>query len=102
MLKYMKLYATTTSERASKGQGGNNFLNIDIFVGSTKNSIPFASFRVEKGVSPDTDKPAFILLENETGEIVRWQEIEEKGEKQKGESLCNFCGMGGYPCDCEE
>lgn len=26
----MKLYATTTSERASKGQGGNERLNIDI------------------------------------------------------------------------
>ena len=26
----MKLYATTTSERASKGQGGNEYLNIDI------------------------------------------------------------------------
>lgn len=26
----MKLYATTTSERASKGQGGNNFLTITI------------------------------------------------------------------------
>ena len=28
----MKLYATTTSERASKGQGGNDFLNININV----------------------------------------------------------------------
>lgn len=26
----MKLYATTTSERASKGQGGNDFLDINI------------------------------------------------------------------------
>ena len=26
----MKLYSTTTSERASKGQGGNQFLSIDI------------------------------------------------------------------------
>jgi hypothetical protein len=26
----MKLYATTTSERASKGQGGNEFLQINI------------------------------------------------------------------------
>lgn len=26
----MKLYATTTSERASKGQGGNEYLEIDI------------------------------------------------------------------------
>lgn len=27
----MKLYATTTSERASKGQGGNEFIDIVIF-----------------------------------------------------------------------
>lgn len=27
---FMKLYATTTSERASKGQGGNQFLKIEI------------------------------------------------------------------------
>ena len=26
----MKLYATTTSERASKGQGGNDYLIIDV------------------------------------------------------------------------
>ena len=26
----MLLYATTTSERASKGQGGNDFLSLDI------------------------------------------------------------------------
>lgn len=28
----MKLYATTTSERATKGQGGNDFLINDIFI----------------------------------------------------------------------
>jgi hypothetical protein len=27
----MKLYATTTSERASKGQGGNDYLDIRIY-----------------------------------------------------------------------
>ena len=26
----MKLYATTTSERASKGQGGNEYLEIEV------------------------------------------------------------------------
>lgn len=28
----MKLYATTTSERATSGQGGNQFLTIDILI----------------------------------------------------------------------
>jgi len=35
----MKLYATITSERASKGQGGNNFLQIDVFAGSNKGRL---------------------------------------------------------------
>lgn len=32
----MKLYATVTSERASKGQGGNKYLDIDITVGDAE------------------------------------------------------------------
>ncbi len=32
----MKLYATTTSERASKGQGGNEYLKIELLVGNAK------------------------------------------------------------------
>ena len=32
----MKLYAKTTSERASKGQGGNEYLDIDITVGENR------------------------------------------------------------------
>lgn len=32
----MKLYATVTSERASKGQGGNNFLDVALLVGDAR------------------------------------------------------------------
>ena len=35
----MKLYATITSERATKGQGGNQFINIDLLIGEAKNPI---------------------------------------------------------------
>ena len=35
----MKLYATITSERATKGQGGNQFINIDLLIGDAKNPI---------------------------------------------------------------
>lgn len=35
----MKLYATTTSERASKGQGGNKEIVIDIRAGSTAREL---------------------------------------------------------------
>jgi len=83
----MKLYCTATSERASKSQGGNNYLDIEIFTGSRKKSIPLASFRVEKGLSPDTDKPAYILRENETGEVIRWQDIQPKQKKNRAKKV---------------
>jgi hypothetical protein len=35
----MKLYATTTSERASKGQGGNKEIAITVHAGSRDNSF---------------------------------------------------------------
>ena len=35
----MKLYATTTSERASKGQGGNKFLKIELSAGDKNNPV---------------------------------------------------------------
>lgn len=35
----MKLYAKVSSERATKGQGGNQFINIDLLVGSADNPI---------------------------------------------------------------
>jgi len=43
----MKLYATTTSERASKGQGGNKYLDIKIYVGNAKNPYLLTSLKVE-------------------------------------------------------
>ena len=45
----MKLYATTTSERASKGQGGNRYLDIDIY--TTNREKP--THHVHVIVSPD-------------------------------------------------
>ena len=47
----MKLYATTTSERASKGQGGNDYLNIDLKVHDRDVSIG----SVELYLNKDTD-----------------------------------------------
>lgn len=42
----MKLYATIASERASKGQGGNKFLDIEIRCGSASDSQLLASLTV--------------------------------------------------------
>jgi len=32
----MKLYATTTSERATKGQGGNEYINFELTAGENR------------------------------------------------------------------
>ncbi len=44
----MKLYATTTSERASKGQGGNEYIDIEI---KNRTAITILKIRIE----PDED-----------------------------------------------
>ena len=85
----MKLYATVTSERASKGQGGNEFLEIVIMNEEKEQQARFDVTNDENG---------FILdyLDYATGEVTRLKRgantthgtasrIETKGKKQKGE-----------------
>lgn len=47
----MKLYATLTSERASKSQGGNEYIDIDILVGHKDNNRTLAKLTVR----PDSE-----------------------------------------------
>ena len=78
----MKLYATVTSERASKGQGGNDKLEIDVLVFDRVNpryhiTVTQDEFIVtERGYS----EPRMYALHKD----IRKQE-ELKGNKQKGE-----------------
>jgi len=44
----MKLYATVTSERASKGQGGNKFIAIDLAIGSATDSKVIAKILLDE------------------------------------------------------
>ena len=44
----MKLYATTTSERASKGQGGNNKIEIILTYGNERKVFKKLVFSMEK------------------------------------------------------
>ncbi len=98
----MKLYATVTSERASKGQGGNEYLDIDIMVGNTKNPVMLAQLTVrptdeiEKYTNNADDKGhGFILVDDNDNVIAWWNEnIQElgtlddiKGKRQKGDEL---------------
>ena len=80
----MKLYATTTSERASKGQGGNEFLNIEIqaerFTG-----IPTRTNLYRLSISKNDNQGGLYaeLLKYSNHEIIILDDI--KGKSQKGE-----------------
>jgi hypothetical protein len=77
----MKLYATMTSERASKAQGGNQFIETFYNIGTSDDSsvIAITALRVEG------NKYTFIVYDA-SGEKVA-QITRTKGEKQKGEGI---------------
>ncbi len=79
----MKLYATTTSERATKGQGGNEFL-------STETSIvdEGVEYVVKVHITDHGDKYLLTILDN--GEMIADRYI-IKAEKKKDET-CEICG----------
>jgi len=99
----MKLYATTTSERASKGQGGNKNLEI-IIKGQELEGIPTRQdlFRLTMEVE-NGSLTAKILDYIEGEEILlyprhilddfdtSYPEFKQKGKSQKGE-ICRHCG----------
>lgn len=72
----MKLYATTTSERASKGQGGNKFLCIE--VQNEKKEV----------ICEINCMPSFLTIRSfETeGLYIDYSELKLKGKSQKGEN----------------
>lgn len=75
----MKLYATVSSERASKGQGGNKRLDIQLTVGSSALQLSagvVAMREIEPGI--------FNISYFRDGEGMLLARIAiEKGEKQK-------------------
>ena len=76
----MKLYATTTSERASKGQGGNKYLNVFINIDERRSDRfrLFITCHDDETITlalADMDKPFPNTVWSET----------IRGEKQKGE-----------------
>lgn len=92
----MKLYATTTSERATKGQGGNDFLDMQIFF--KNQSIPKVTIRLHKQLQP-IENPFWHLEYQRHGES-KWNVIAEfiddkKGEKKKSDGYVKAqCGHG--------
>ncbi len=94
----MKLYATITSERASKGQGGHRELVINIKVGNvSRREIANIVLRTSGGSLESIDGSEYALeyypverqdktLAKNKGRLVLDSgELEPKGEKQKGD-----------------
>lgn len=86
----MKLYATTTSERASKGQGGNDFLEIEVKGEDKRVFLEFKitaeedHYKIEGWVVHPEYAP------NRRSEQYLAYEV-EKGKKQKSKE-CSNCG----------
>lgn len=102
----MKLYATTTSERSTKGQGGNEYLNIDINV--TDQTQPQYRARVINDTLKDGTELGQIYISFEAFYFGKWKQVytdtvftnvEPKGEKQKT-AKCGICGKptNGISC----
>ena len=92
----MKLYATVSSERATKGQGGNEFIVIELK--NARQELVYSLEYTEAGISL-YDAEAYKLYGPD----------ETKGEKQKGEEVCEKCAaktilyatayrQGGWHC----
>lgn len=94
----MKLYATVSSERASKGQGGNEYIDVDLF--GDKHDGPDALLaRLVLMVDANNPKK-YVLVEDVSYRShlltikcanVWGERIETKGERQKGEKENRFC-----------
>lgn len=90
----MKLYGTITSERASKGQGGNKELEIIIQVGDSRKTIA----RLLVMPNPYVAGAYFINLYT-NGKLggdgmtaFEFRDVDKKGEKKKGEHAKNHIG----------
>jgi len=77
----MKLYATTTSERASKGQGGNDFIRIKVLDENRNTFIDINCINIGNNT--------IKILGSVSGlkSIISQFHIETKGKSQKGENL---------------
>jgi hypothetical protein len=85
----MKLYATTTTERASKGQGGNDFLNIEIIAEGFE-GIPTRANLYRISISKMEDNGLYCeLLKYSNHEVIVLDNL--KGNKKTSEQ----CTCGG-------
>ena len=83
----MKLYATTTSERATKGQGGNNYLYIEI-MNSKKFKIGTIAILPTNNINGfEVDYSFGYGIKKIADGIARVEQL--KGKSQKGEKCAS-------------
>lgn len=80
----MKLYATVASERATKGQGGNQRLQINLTVEQPND--PYSGFAELRLVKVESSNSYCLYLD---GALIK--EVKIKGEKQKGDYGLEAC-----------
>lgn len=84
----MKLYSTITSERATKGQGGNDFLKVVLY-GDKKNGEQIGSIFVDNHyfitIKDGNNIEKFVLMATPKGNLEDVTNI-SKGKRQKGET----------------
>jgi hypothetical protein len=82
----MKLYATTTSERATKGQGGNKYLSIEVLDGDK--NIQRKTVKLDIWI--DRHDHTILKYEDCMGNMlyhdITLEKEELKGKRQKGDS----------------
>lgn len=104
----MKLYAKITSERATKGQGGNDYLDIDLTVGDAKNQISFARFTLRYSDELPEEEGSGWVLYDENDEPIKWL-ADEKSKSCRHDydyfGKCCNCGIWKHKeknnCGCE-
>lgn len=100
----MKLYATTTSERASKGQGGNNYIKALFTVDKNPKSemlvilCTHENGDVSFAVNQKTDDGYIEVYRNlyKTKGKSQKSECLNTGRKQDGFGLCKECNTFHY------
>ena len=95
----MRLYATTTSERASKGQGGE-WIDIEI-KNHLKEIVAEIKIREIEGAKCYDTRRTIEIWHNGLTDVLSYKDNDmttsekiTKGEKQKGEQKCKICGQG--------
>jgi len=93
----MKLYATTTSERATKGQGGNDFLIVDFYAHDKKKPVVQVELYLNHDINnygDDVDEWVLTYRYNEEDDpsIIAQGHAKPttKGKKKKDETMADI------------